>query len=61
MQYKSYQSQKEQVWMLVELVLRATNPKASDEEVADSLRYMQAVEQIANLVERIVRVHAGEK
>ena len=61
MQYKSYQSQKEHVWLLVEFVLRATNPKASDEEIADSLRYMQAVEQIANLVERIVRVHAGEK
>ena len=61
MQYKSYQSQKEQVWLLVELVLRTSNPKASDEEIADSLRYMQAVEQIANLVERIVRVQAGKE
>lgn len=56
MQYKSYQSRKEQLWLLVELVLRATNTKASDEEIATQLRYCQAVGRIEDMVERIARL-----
>ncbi|MDD9994184.1 MAG: hypothetical protein OXS35_00345 [Dehalococcoidia bacterium] len=58
-QYKSYESQKEQVWLLVELVLRAIDPKATDEKIASTLKTIQLMEQIENLVERIVRIHAG--
>ncbi len=59
MQYKSYESQKEQVWLLVELVLRAVDPKATDEQIASTLKTIQLMEQIENMVERIVRAHAG--
>ena len=47
------------MWLLVELVLRAIDPKATDEEIASTLKTIQLMEQIENLVERIVRIHAG--
>ena len=58
MQYKSYQSKREQVWLLVEKVLRVSHPEASDAEIAELLRVMQLVDSIEQLVERIVKANA---
>ena len=44
---------------MVELVLRAIDPKATDEKIASTLKTIQLMEQIENLVERIVRIRAG--